>query len=658
MEIRGSYIISVLITVALCGSCSLQRKVKHLQSGTAEVSLALAQEQDFIPGIRRDTVARRDTFSIKDGEKTILIMKAVKDENGEMVAHDIIDAAVVSARFRNVAERHGKVDIQFQITVPASMQDKAWQLRFQPVMHILGEERYLDRVIITGEDYRKDQLRGYQQYERFLSSIITDTSRFVNIRLLELFIERNIPDLYRFKNDSTIVSDAQFTSAFGVTEQQAVDHYTNNIAKEMNRWRESRKDKMYRKYIKVPIEKAGIRLDTVIRSSDGDFVYDYIETIRTRPKLRKVDIILKGKIYQEEKRIYTMPDSPPLTFYISSLSSFVDNTERYVSRIIHRRVEENTACYIDFESASFTVDERLGHNPSEIGRIKDNLLTLMKNEEFDLDSVVVHSYASPEGAMSYNERLSQRRSEAITAYFGNWMGEVADSLQREQGVSIDEFGNVSQQKQECIPLLARSRGENWTMLDNLVARDTVLTESQKESYSGYASIRDPDIREHSLQKEPYYRHLREKLYPRLRTVRFDFFLHRKGMVKDTVHTTELDTLYMRGVQALRDRDYETALTILRPYHDYNTAIAYVSLDYNASARDILLNLKKTPQVDYMLALLYSREGNDQKAVEHYMRACRNEPTYIHRGNLDPEIAALIKRYGLNQQDEEEFDYSL
>ena len=35
------------------------------------------------------------------------------------------------------------------------------------------------------------------------------------------------------------------------------------------------------------------------------------------------------------------------------------------------------------------------------------------------------------------------------------------------------------------------------------------------------------------------------------------------MVKDTVHTTELDSLYMRGVQAIRDRDYETAISILK-----------------------------------------------------------------------------------------------
>ena len=70
---------------------------------------------------------------------------------------------------------------------------------------------------------------------------------------------------------------------------------------------------------------------------------------------------------------------------------------------------------------------------------------------------------------------------------------------------------------------------------------------------------------------------------------------------------------------------------------------------------ILENLEKTPQVNYLLAILYSRNGQEQKAVQCYMDACRQEPSYVHRGNLDPEISALIKLYGLNKQEEIEDD---
>ena len=643
---------SLLIT-----SCASQSKMKALQSGAYRPSLTLAQEEDYIPEIRTEVKAQRDTFIVKDGDRELIIMKAIKDEDGEMVAHDVLDAAVVTARFRNVAERNGRVDIEFQVIVPQSMQDSKWQLRFRPQMYIMQDTLNLDPVIITGAEYRKAQLRGYQQYEKFLSTIVTNPDEFVNWWALELFIERNMPQLYAFKSDSTYVSDEQFASAYGVTEKEAIEHYTDKLARKANNWKISRRDKMYRRYVKVPIVKDGLRLDTVTLAYNGDFIYRYVQPIQTRPKLRKVDVVLSGDIYESDRKIYDIPMSEPLTFYISSLSAFVDNREKYLTKIIERRVEENTACYIEFASGSFKVDEKMGHNPEEIARIKDNLKTLMNSEEFVIDSIIVTSSASPEGSKSFNERLSKQRSEGISEYFSAWMNHHQDSLERERGFAVDEEGNIIIHKQKEVPMMGRSSGENWRMLDRLVERDTTLTEDQKESYFSLASMRDIDARERAMQKHPYYRHLREKLYPRLRTVRFDFHLHRKGMVKDTVHTTVLDSTYMNGVQAIRDRDYERALTLLRPYEDYNTAIAFLCMDYNASALQILEKLEKTAQVNYMLAVLYSRRGEEQKAVECYVRSCSQDHTYVHRGNLDPEISVLIRRYGLNAQPEDEFDYS-
>ena len=642
--------------LVLVVSCASQHKMKALQSGAYRPSLTLAREQEYIPDIRKDLKAQRDTFVIKDGDKEIIIMKAIKDEDGEMVAHDVLDAAVVTARFRNVAERNGRVDIEFQVIVPQNMQDSKWQLRFYPQMYIMQDTLNLDPVIITGAEYRKAQLKGYQQYEKFLSTIVTNPDEFVNWWALELFIERNMPQLYAFKSDSTYVSDEQFASAYGVTEKEAIEHYTDKLAREVNSRRIARREKMYRRYVKVPIVNDGLRLDTVIQTLNGDFIYRYVQPIKTRPKLRKVDVVLTGDIYESDTKIYDIPMSDPLTFYISSLSAFVDNREKYLTKVIERRVEENTACYIEFASGSFKVDENMGHNPEEIGRIKENLISLIQNEKFDLDSIVVTSSASPEGSVTFNDKLSQKRSEGISEYFSKWMTHYQDSLERERGFAVDEEGNIIIEKRTHIPMMGRSSGENWHMLDRLVEKDTVMTEDEKKSYIGSAEIKDIDQRERSLQRLGCYRHMREKLYPHLRTVRFDFHLHRKGMVKDTIHTTVLDSTYMNGVQAIRDRDYETALTLLRPYNDYNTAIAYLCMDYNASALQILESLEKTAQVNYMLAVLYSRKGDEQKAVEHYVRSCSLDPSYVHRGNLDPEISVLIRRYGLNAQPEDDLEF--
>ena len=104
-----------------------------------------------------------------------------------------------------------------------------------------------------------------------------------------------------------------------------------------------------------------------------------------------------------------------------------------------------------------------------------------------------------------------------------------------------------------------------------------MTETaRKKILSLTEDLRRPDDVEAKLSRMEEYRYLREKIYPKLRSVSFDFHLHRAGMQKDTVHTTELDTVYMAGIEALRNLDYKKAVEKLRPYRDYNTALAYMS----------------------------------------------------------------------------------
>ena len=642
-------LLPVLAGLILPG-CSSGRKIGALRSGQVSASLSLPREQSALPEV--DTAElQRDTMTVTDlNGREVTIMNAVKDENGEMVATDVLKAATVTARFRNVAERHGKVELCFQVIVPEAMQDSRWQLRFYPMMFLLGDSTALANVVITGKDYRQEQLRGYQHYERFLKSIIDDPDHFIRHHQLEVFIRRNIPQLYRFRRDSSFVSEEEFRSSYGVSGEQAIRHYTRMMSLRWNNRKISRKDLVFKKRVKVPIQTEGLRLDTVIQQPNGDFIYDYVQDVAVRPKLKKVDITLEGEIYEQADPVFRIPRSKPLTFYISSLSTLADGTERYLKRILERRVEANTACYIDFGAAQSDIDPELGNNASEIGRIKQNLRSLVENEVFEMDSITVTASCSPEGDWAYNERLSRRRSEAVSTYFGQFVQHCVDSLRREQGALIDLDGSLETARQD-IRFIARSDPENWRMLDELVRIDSLLLPEQK---SRYESLRDrePDARERLLQEESFYPHLREKLYPRLRTVRFGFFLHRKGMLKDTVHTTVLDTAYMQGVQAIRDRDYERAITLLRPYKDYNTAVAYCSLDYNASALSILETLPRDDKVNYLLAIVYSRRGDERSAVECYIRSCQQNPSMIHRGNLDPEISQLIRQYGLNQEPSE------
>lgn len=606
-------------------ACSSVRKVEGLQSGS--IAPVLSISEDFRPEEIEAEALVSDTIKVSDAQgREMILMKAVKDENGEMVANDVIAPVVVSATFRNVAERHGSVDLCFDVSVPADMVESRWQLRLQPVLGIFSDTLHLAPIFITGQKYRRAQLRGYQRYQRFLDSIVSDSTVFIREGQLEIFLRRNLPFIYALKADSSYVSDEQFASLYGVSEKEAVQHYTNRFLLRKNKRRIADKNKMFVRYVKAPF-RTDVRLDTVIVSDGGGLVYHYVHTMKVPPGLRKAEISLSGSVFEETRELCTMPRSEPLTFYISSLSSLSDNSERYLVKIIERRVEANTACYVEFATGSAQIDTALGNNSVEMGRIAENLEELLGSGRFDIDSIVVQASCSPEGSLHFNTGLSRRRSEAVCGYYS--------SLRSRDTIHL-----------EFIP---REIPENWAGLGALVERDTLLTDSQKSEIKSICLNPDQDLRERELSQLACYRHLREEIYPQLRIVRFNFYLHRRGMVKDTIHTTVLDSAYMNGVQALRDRDYKRALSLLRQYADINTALAYCALDYNASALAVLESLQSGPKVEYLRALLYARKGEDRDAMQCYLRACEMDPSFVHRANLDPEISALKNKYQIKDK---------
>ena len=373
--------------VLLPAACGTSRKAELLQEQqlTAQLSLPERSRQSFreleIPRFEQDSLIIHD-FNGRE----VIVMNAVRDDSsGEMVANETLQAARIEARFRNVAERHGNIDLEFQVIVPAAMQDSRWQVRFHPRMEVLGDTLELDDILITGRDYRKAQLRGYQHYERFLRSIVTDSTRFIDRNQLEIFIKRNIPALYAFRNDSSEVSDEQFASVYGVTERDAIEYYTYGILVRRNERKIRDRDKMFRRYVKAPLRTDRLRLDTLMINEAGEFVYNYVQRLATRPKLRKVDIRLAGEIFDQDKVVYDIPESDPLTFYISSLSAFVDGRERYLDRIVSRRVDVQTEAQLLFRQGDDVLREDLGENASEISQIRSVLVSLLDNKEFDLD---------------------------------------------------------------------------------------------------------------------------------------------------------------------------------------------------------------------------------------------------------------------------------
>ena len=162
---------------------------------------------------------------------------------------------------------------------------------------------------------------------------------------------------------------------------------------------------------------------------------------------------------------------------------------------------------------------------------------------------------------------------------------------------------------------------------------------------------DPDQREFKIREEypEDYEVIRNELYPMLRAVDFVFYLSRRGMVEDVVYTNVIDTAYANALKLMDRRKYKEAMPKLLEYQDWNTAICYMSLGYNDTAIKIFEKQKQSADRDYMLAILYSRVGKIEKAVETFMSCCKEDESKIDRGELDPEISRLMDKYNLRDR---------
>lgn len=615
-----SRLMALAMLMAILVSCSPYGKIRQIRSGNVSVGLSVSDEEKIEEDDNKEVLIDSIRSSLSDEP---IIMNAIRDtETGEMVATDVINASKVTARFRNVAERAGYVSISFDVSVPSAMSDSQWQLKILPFMSVQEDVLPLDALYITGTGYRQGQLKGYQRYKAFLASIITDTTDFIRMRQLEVFLERHYPETYAMRTDSTIIPEPKAENLFGVTQREALEHYTRHLKHQMNERRKARAGKMFERYVKDPIVTEGIRLDTVLTGSNGDFIYRYVHTFRSRPGLKKVAVSLEGRLFEKGECICELPFADKLTFYISSLSTLVDDRVKYRITVLERSVKDNTKAFIDFRQGSSAVDTTLGDNADELRRVVRCIDDVVAREDLELDSLVIVASCSPEGPYALNRKLSASRSEAVRKYIGDYVPvEWKDSLR------------------------ASELPENWEQLEKLVANDTILSErSRKNILTLMEDLSRPDFVEKRISMLPEYRYLREKIYPKLRSVRFDFHMHRSGMVRDTVHTTEIDSVYMSGVEALKLLDYKKAVTILRPYDDYNAALAFMSADYNHSALDVLGRLEdKDPKVCYLKAMVLSRLGQHEEALKYYDLCLAYDPYMRHRANLDPEMHLLVRK---------------
>ena len=375
----------------------------------------------------------------------------------------------------------------------------------------------------------------------------------------------------------------------------------------------------FNRFVKFPYPEDA-RLDSLIEGR-STVTYYYSQAIKTDETSKKMMVTLQGQVLAVDDSAYSLPPSDTLSYVVSSMLSFVDTLPRYRIKVIDKFVTVEDRNYIQFFVGDTRVVDTLGDNRRQLDKITGLMRQIVEQQEFYVDTITLTAASSPEGDYRFNDRLSQGRVEALKRY-----------LVRRYGRSIDTM------------LTVRWVAEDWTELTNRIRTDREIV-NREAILELIAAEKNPDRREQSIRLRfpQEYAYVRSVIYPQLRAVNFRYSLRRKGMVKDTIHTTELDTTYARGVELLQKRKYAKALYILNDYNDRNTVVAHLSLGHDERAMELLATMPKDAVTEYLRAIACSRLGRKEEGLRHFLEACRLDGRMEYRGNLDPEIAELLKQ---------------
>lgn len=375
----------------------------------------------------------------------------------------------------------------------------------------------------------------------------------------------------------------------------------------------------FNRFVKFPYPEDA-RLDSLVEGR-STVTYYYSQAVKTDETSKKMLVTLQGQVLAVDDSAYRLPPSDTLSYVVFSMLSFVDTVPRYRIKVIDKFVTVEDRNYIQFFVGDTRVVDTLGDNRRQLDKITGLMRQIVEQKEFYVDTITLTAASSPEGAYAFNERLSQGRAAALKRY-----------LVRRYGKSIDTM------------LTVRWVAEDWTELTNRIRTDREIG-NRDAILELIAEEKNPDRREQAIRQQfsKEYAYIRSVIYPQLRAVNFRYSLRRKGMVKDTIHTTELDTAYARGVELLQKRKYAKALYILNDYNDRNTVVAHLSLDHNERAMELLATMPKDAVTEYLRAIACSRLGRKAEGREHFLEACRLDGRMEYRGNLDPEIAELLKQ---------------
>ena len=557
-----------LLAGFLLGGCSVTSKLERHRytSVVAHTPKQMREKMQAPVEQRLDT----SIFEMKGDSGSSLFVanrkSMVIEDDGEAVALLKSEAVSVIAKTRMLAERDGKIQIDFLITMPRELQGNVQSVVITPVMHRQGNDVELEPLQVRGGLFSKIQERNYWRYSKFRDKLVR--RRRGNLS----------------EADTLRLKDA------------------------------------FQRFVQFPYLDRS-RFDSILNGKEK-ITYFYTQDVKVEEDDKRLHISLTGKVNALDGSFYRVPANDTLQFNISSMLTFVLPQTRYMTKVIEKFAVVNDRNYLTFKVNNTRIMDSLADNARQLEQIRSLMHTLLYQHEFYVDSIVLTAASSPEGSYRINTKLARERAYSLNDY-----------LKRE--FDFPELDTL---------LAVNWEGENWADFKREVGMDEKVG-NREEIIKMVDQIRDPDEREAAIRKRfgKDYKYIRDEIYPKLRVVDFKYNLRRVGMIKDTIHTTVVDTVYQRGLELLQKRHYSEAAQILAPYRDQNTAVAMLSRGFNGAAREVLFELPSSAQVEYLRAIVCSRLGEWKVGEECFRKACELDDLLEYRANLDPEMSPYLHK---------------
>ena len=279
-----------------------------------------------------------------------------------------------------------------------------------------------------------------------------------------------------------------------------------------------------------------------------------------------------------------------------------------------KRRAENKSARLEYRRDSYAVLPEYRTNRAELESVQRSFALLKENPNLTVTGIYITGYASPEGSMAYNEKLSQRRAQTFADYVQKHNKDLPKDLWHVAWKGEDWDGFVAQVEQaEGWPARAKVQEAIAQCNDNIDACEWKIRQQ--------LSADD-------------YRYLIDELYAPLR--RNDYRIEytvRNFTPEEARQMLEVrpDLLSAAEMQRVADgyghgsENYRKALrTALRTYPDnvairHNLALAEVEAGNYAEAIALLKDTKDGASLN-LLGVAYFKSGNRQQAVQAFGQA--------------------------------------